>query len=200
MTRVFVAGPIDFQDVDDVIDYRLALRQRLQDRGLTPVDQYSELLDLFVDLDASDGEIGTSLAAATVPDEPFVDAVGHAIEATSMEAVLADPGIVPRHTPEDVIEEMVTRDLSLLEGCSGVLAYLPEPSCGTMVEILRARRESIPVVVVSERPSHYVQYYADEVVPSFEAGVERIEARVNRAIQSETGDEPRHGEEWDHPR
>jgi len=178
MSRIFVAGPIDFQDVEDVIEYRIELRRRLERRGLTPVDQYSELLELVGALDLEDGGVAGLFEGATVPDEPFVDAAMHAIEATSLEAVLDEPSIVPRHTPEDVIEELVTRDLSLLEGCAGVLAYLPEPSCGTMVEILHATRESIPVVVVSEQPSHYVQHYADDVVPSLEAGVDRIESRV----------------------
>jgi len=177
MTRIFVAGPIDFQRPADVVDYRLDIGERLRESGFTPVDQYTELLQLLADIEFERQAVTELLSEGDLPDEPFLDAIYNAVAATSVERVLDDPGIVPDHTPEDVVRDIVNRDFDILGRSEALLAYLPRPSCGTMAEIIRAN-ELDPPVVVAERPPHYVQYYADAVVDSIEEGVQQVDTRL----------------------
>ncbi|QIO21432.1 hypothetical protein [Haloarcula sp. JP-L23] len=175
MTEVFLAGPIDFQDVETIVDYRLTIRDRLREAGFEPVDQYSAALELVAETDDV-AEIGERLDE--LPDEPYLDAVSHAVAATSFEDVLADPSLVPEHTPPEVVADIVERDLSLVADSDAFLAYLPDPSCGTMAELLHAVRCDHPTVVVSETPPHFVQYYADATCPTVEEAIETLSERL----------------------
>lgn len=166
MTRVFVAGPIDFQSFADLAAYRTRFAERLRERGLTPVDQYSEALTL---LPEAPGSLDEADVHALVEDllatetEPYVRALEHAVRATSLEAVLEAPELVPEHTPEDVLENVVQRDLELVASCDAVLAALPQPSCGTTVEMTHATGLDLPVVVHCDQPPLFVQYLSDSV-------------------------------------
>lgn len=182
MTKVFVAGPIDFHDLSDLVEYRLSFRDQLADAGFTPVDQYSGALD---HIEGATDE-GTAVADALqnlgdLPDEPYVHAVGHAIAATSMEEILSNPGRVPEIAPESVIADIVERDLELLRSCDAMVAYFPTPSCGTTVELLHAVEHDIPALVVSESPSMFIQHYADECHDTFEQALDSLETWVDSA-------------------
>ena len=183
--RVFVAGPIDFQDIDELIDYRLRVRDRLQDEGHVPVDQYSEILETVGEMRGDEEPDAAMIQTAmeSIPNEPFLRAAQHAIAETSLEEVMESPDILPEHTPESVIDDLVERDLSLLDGSNALLAFLPEPSCGTMAELIHAHDNGIPTIVISERPPHYVQHYADRVEDDLEQALETLET-----VQSADGE------------
>lgn len=176
--QVFVAGPVDFHDVDDLIEYRLRATELLEEAGCEPVDQYSDALELVRTLDSPDvAELVSNLDS--LPDEPYVELVQHAMAETSIPAVIDDPALVPEHATPDLVAAVVERDFELAESTDGVLAYLPTPSCGTMAEIIRAKRAGIPVVVVSDQPPLFVQYYADAVRPDFESGIETLTTKIS---------------------
>lgn len=192
MCRVFIAGPIDFHEISEVVDYRLTYRAALSNAGFTPVDQYSGALDRIEEiLDETDGVSSVLRNIDEFPDEPYVHAVGHAIAATSVEEVIADPKKVPETAPESVISDIVKRDLELLRSCDAMVAYFPTPSCGTTVELLHAVENDIPAFVVSESPSMFIQHYADECYETFDAALDRLleqfdpEQRGERAEKSE---------------
>lgn len=193
MCRVFVAGPIDFHEISDVVDYRLTYRASLSDAGFTPVDQYSGALDRVEGIldDETDGVSSVLRNIDAFPDEPYVHAVGHAIAATSVEEVIADPKKVPEIAPESVISDIVERDLELLRSCDAMVAYLPSPSCGTTVELLHAVENDIPAFVVSESPPMFIQQYADACYETFDAALDRLleqfdpEQRGERTKKSE---------------
>lgn len=177
MTDVFVAGPVDFQAFEDLAAYRTRLADGLRERGLTPVDQYSDALALLPeDPQALDHDDASAIASEllSIATEPYLRAFEHAVRETSVEAVLAEPELVPRHTPADVLEDIVERDLELVSTCDAVLAYLPEPSCGTTVEMLHATRRGIPVVVQSERPPLFVRYVADCVHSDLDEALDAV--------------------------
>lgn len=180
MADVFIAGPVDFCDLDTLIEYRLDIRNQLRQCGHNPVDQYSELLSILLDL-GMDDEIDTQIVMEKVtelPSEPYLEAIQHAIAATSLETVIESPEIVAHHTPDEVIADLVDRDLSLLADSDAVLAYLPRPSCGTMTELVHADDVGIHSVLVSEQPPHYARHYANEVCDSFADGVEAIDKKL----------------------
>lgn len=175
MSDVFLAGPIDFHEIGDLAAYRLRMKRAVEAAGHTPVDQYSEALDVVTD---DDDEVDVTAVAADVgrlPSEPYLDAIGEAVAATSMETVLSDPSVVPDHTSEATVERMVERDLELLGRADAILAYLPAPSCGTTVEIVRAADDGLPVVVAADRAPHFVRYFADRVTATVEDGVDAVD-------------------------
>lgn len=174
MTDVFVAGPIDFQDLDAVVEYRLRIRDRLRERGFTPVDQYSEALEQLAAVDFDGDDPLAAVDVEALPDEPYLDAVSAAVAETSVETVVESPSVVPRHTPDSVVESLVERDLELVESADAFLAYLPDPSCGTMAELLHARRNGLRTVVVSDPAPHFVRYYADRTCATVDAAVESL--------------------------
>lgn len=178
MSRVFTAGPIDFEGVDSLISYRYELHESLRNLGHTPVDQYTELLQNVAPTGTSETSLPGDVDVSALPDEPFAAIVQRAIDETSLETVLETPEVVPRHASDEQIEALVDRDMELLRSCAGLVAYLPRPSCGTMVEIVRASDDGLPVVVISESPPHYVQHFADGVEATIEAGIERIDEMV----------------------
>lgn len=180
MADVFIAGPVDFCDLDSLIEYRLDIRNRLQQWDHNPVNQYSELLATLPELEMDD-EIDPLVVmekSPELPSEPYLEAIRHAIAATSLETVIESPEIVARHTPDEVVADLVDRDLSLLAGSDAVLAYLPRPSCGTMTELVHADDVGVPSVLVSERPPHYARHYATEVYDSLTDGIEAIDREV----------------------
>lgn len=180
MADVFVAGPVDFCDLDTLIEYRLDIRNRLQQCGHNPVDQYSELL-LFLSDSGMNNEIDTQVITekfTKLPSEPYLEAIQHAIAATSLETVIESPEIVTHHTPDEVIADLVDRDLSLLASSDAVLAYLPQPSCGTMTELIHANDVGVYSVLVSKQPPHYARHYANEVCDSFSEGIESINQKI----------------------
>lgn len=188
MTRVFVAGPIDFHDISELVEYRLSFRDELADAGFTPVDQYSGALDRIEGATDEGEAIADALKnLGELPDEPYVHAVGHAIAATSMEEVLSNPEKVPEIAPESVIGDIVERDLELLRTCDAMIAYFPTPSCGTTVELLHAVEHDIPALVVSESPSMFVQHYADECHDTFDGALDSLETRFG---SGESASEP----------
>lgn len=175
MCRVFVAGPIDFHDLSDLVAYRLSFRDGLADAGFTPVDQYSAALDRIEGAtDDRDALAETLQNLDELPDEPYVRAVGHAILERSISEVLSSPEVVPAVAPESVVADIVERDLELLRSCDAMLAYFPTPSCGTTVELLHAVEHDVPTHVVSESPSMFVQHYADECHETFDAALDRL--------------------------
>lgn len=180
MSRIFTAGPIDFEGIDSLIEYRSGMHESLRRAGHEPVDQYTEFLRTVSNEGVTTTEelAATDLAPADLPDEPFAEIVGHAVAATSLRAVLESPELIPKHAPEALLDDLVDRDMELLRSCDGLVAYLPRPSCGTMVEIVRAYERDLPIVVVSESPPHYPQRFADEVEPTLDAGIERIDDLV----------------------
>ena len=176
MTRVFLAGPIDYQPITDVIEYRLGLGDQLESAGYELVDQYSGALEEVVSLDFSNPDLDEIRAViADLPDEPYVDALNHAIDQHSLLAVIQSPGLIPTEMPDDTVERLVHRDLELVETADVFVAYLPEPSCGTTVELLAADDAGMPTVVISEEPPTFVKYYADSVVPDAEAAIDRLD-------------------------
>lgn len=180
MADVFVAGPIDFEDLNTLIEYRLDIRNQLQHCGHNPVDQYSELLSVLSEMKIEDG-IDPHIAmkkASELPSEPYIEAIQYAIAATSLETVVESPEIVTHHTPDDVIADLVDRDLSLLTDSDAMLAYLPRPSCGTMTELIHANDVGIHSVLVSKQPPHYARHYAGEVHSSFEEGIKAIDQNL----------------------
>lgn len=167
MSQVFIAGPVDLQDLEFIVSYRLEMQRVLSERGLTPVDQYSELLERLAGDD--DRDLEASLAeVADSSDRPYARAIRTAIERTSAEAVADAPELVPEVVPDDLVAEIVEFDLGLVESCDGFLAYLPTPSCGTTVELLHAADCGLPTAVVSEQPPLFVQHYADDVYDTVE--------------------------------
>lgn len=175
MCDVFVAGPIDFHDLSDLVEYRLTYRAALSDAGFTPVDQYSGALDRVEGVVESDDEVADALRNLDdLPDEPYVHAIGYAIAETSVEEILANPEKVPEIAPETVISDIVERDLELLGSCDAMVAYFPEPSCGTTVELLHAVDHDIPTLAVSESPPMFIQHYADECYDTFEAALDDL--------------------------
>lgn len=180
MTDVFVAGPIDFHDLSDLVEYRLSFRDALADAGFTPVDQYSGALDRIEGATDESEAVAEALANLDdLPDEPYVRAVGHAIAATSLEEVLENPDVVPEAAPESVIADVVERDLELLRSCDAMVAYFPTPSCGTTVELLHAVEHDVPALVVSESPSMFIQHYANECHDDFEGALESLRTRFD---------------------
>lgn len=177
MSRIFTAGPIDFEGIDSLIEYRTRMHSSLRERGHEPVDQYTEFLETIQENDITNAMdlSSTSLDLKEISDEPFIEVIGHALAATSFQDILESPESVPSHTPDRLLDDLVERDLELLRSCDGLLAYLPRPSCGTMVEILRASEEGLPVVLVSESPPHYPRRFADVVEPTLSAGLDRID-------------------------
>lgn len=176
--QVFIAGPIDFHDLDDLVEYRLQATELVEEAGHEPVDQYSGALELVRKLDSPDvAELAQNLDS--LPDEPYVELVQHAMAETSIPAVIEDPDLVPEHATADLVEAVVKRDFELVETTDGVLAYLPTPSCGTMAEIVHAKQAGLPVVVVSEQPPLFVQYFADAVRPDFESGIETLTRQLS---------------------
>lgn len=180
MTSVFVAGPIDFHDLSDLVEYRLRFRDALADAGFTPVDQYSGALDRI------EGGSNESETLADVlrnvddlPNEPYVDAISHAVAETSVEEVLSDPGKVPEIATDSIIEDIVERDLELLRSCDAMVAYFPTPSCGTTVELLHAVEHDVPALVVSESPSMFIQHYSDECYDTFDAALNHLVERFD---------------------
>lgn len=168
MDDVFLAGPIDFQDLNKIIEYRVRFSDRLRSAGFEPVDQYA---DAFRLLSSDDYEFNANALMENIedlPDEPYVRAVEHAVAATSLESVLNSPDLVPKHAPADVIAAVVERDLELVEGSDAFLAYLPQPSCGTTVELMHAVDNQIPTFIVSPSPPMFIQHFADQVVPDFD--------------------------------
>jgi len=166
MTRVFLGGPIDYRPLSEVVEYRLRLSDRLEQEGFELVDQYSGALQ-----DVADIEFGPDTDLDKVrsvieemPDEPYVDAVNHAIDQHSLIEVVQSPELVPQEMPEETVEALVRRDLELVETAEVMLAYLPQPSCGTMTELLHAQESGLPVVVITDSPPTFVRHYADEVV------------------------------------
>lgn len=177
MTKVFIAGPIDFHAFNELADYRRRLSDRLQQRGFTPIDQYSAALSLLPDdLGAIEDVDLQAIVDEVLSDgkEPYIRAVEHAITQTSFEQVLASPELVPRYTPDDILRDIVGRDLELVSSAHAVLAYLPEPSCGSMVEIVHAIQQDIPVVVQSDQPSLFVRYFADSVHDDIDEALDAI--------------------------
>lgn len=185
MTDVFVAGPIDFQDLQTVVDYRLRIRDLLRERGFTPVDQYSEALEQLEAVDFADDDPLAAIDIEQLPDEPYLEAVSAAVAETSVETVVESPSVVPRHTPDATVEALVERDLELVESADAFLAYLPDPSCGTMAELLHARENDLRTVVVSDPAPHFVRYYADEVHPTVEDAVESLASAFDAPASSE---------------
>ncbi|OAQ52786.1 hypothetical protein HTG_10690 [Natrinema mahii] len=176
MTDVFVAGPIDFRDVDTIVDYRVRIYTLLDKHGFSPVDQYVDVFEQLATVNSDRTNPLQALDFEKLQSEPFLDAITAAIEDTSATAVLESPEIVPEHTPDSIVSSIVERDLELVEQADVFLAYLPEPSCGTMAELLHARRHGIPTVVVSEPAPHFVQYYADEIHPTIDDAVATLDA------------------------
>ena len=177
MTKVFVAGPIDFHDLADLVDYRLRFREQLRDAQYEPVDQYSEALEAVAEHpDAAEGVKTTLESIGELPDEPYVAAVANAIAERSLGAVLEDPDLVPELASERIVGEIVDRDLELLRSCDEMLAYFPTPSCGTTVELLHAVEHDIPCHVVSDSPSMFIQHYADTVSETVGGAIEQLSA------------------------
>ncbi|EMA15976.1 hypothetical protein [Haloarcula amylolytica] len=178
MTRVFIAGPIDFRDLSELVEYRLSFKHQLEDADFTPVDQYSGALEKFSDV-TEDGTVLEDILnnLGSLPDEPYVHAVGHAIGETSIEEILSNPDRVPELAPGSVIADIVERDLELLQSCDALLAYFPSPSCGTTVELLHAVDHDIRALVVSDSPPMFVQHYADECYETLQPAVAELEQR-----------------------
>ncbi|MGQ3722928.1 hypothetical protein [Natrialba aegyptia] len=175
MNDVFLAGPIDFQDISDLADYRLRMKRAVENAGFSAIDQYSEALDIITD---SDGVINIEEVAKNIhrlPDEPYLEAVHEASMATSMNQVLADPSIIPEYTSENVIDSIVERDLELLSESDLLLAYLPQPSCGTAIEIFWAHKYNIPSVVISTSPPHFVQYFTNHICRGLNESIRILE-------------------------
>ncbi|PSP80497.1 hypothetical protein BRC81_02065 [Halobacteriales archaeon QS_1_68_20] len=167
MSRIFVAGPIDYRPLNEVVDYRLRLADLVREEGHSLVDQYSGALERVADIDFGGGPVDLDEirdVIASLPDEPYVEALRHAIDEHSLLAVVQSPGLVPEEMPPEIVEALVHRDLELVEEADAVLAYLPRPSCGTTAEIVHAHDLGLPIVVVSEEPPTFIRYYADEVL------------------------------------
>ncbi|MFC7079328.1 hypothetical protein [Halorussus caseinilyticus] len=180
MCRVFVAGPIDFHDLSDLVEYRLTYRRALSDAGFTPVDQYSGALDKLEGAVGEDGGVEDVLEnIGDLPDEPYVHAVGYAIGETSIAEVMENPERVPEIAPESVISDIVERDLELLRSCDAMVAYFPTPSCGTTVELLHAVEHDVPALAVSESPPMFIQHYADECYDTFDAALDDLTERLD---------------------
>lgn len=177
MTTVFVAGPIDFQDLEAIVDYRLRIHTLLADRGFTPIDQYSDAFEQLATVDLERTNPIQAIDRNELRDEPYLKAIENAIENSSAENVFASPEDIPRHTPDAIVDSIVERDLELVERADIFLAYLPEPSCGTMAELLHATDHGIQTIVVSDPAPHFVRYYADEIHPTIDDAVASLAAR-----------------------
>lgn len=182
MTRVFLAGPIDFQDISDLITYRRPFRRVLEENGYRPVEQYSALFDRFAEIDTDNEDDVKAVLSdlESLPGEPYVEAIRHAIDVTSVVEVVESPELIPYYTPTDIISAIVTRDLELVRSCAAFLAYLPQPSCGTTVELMHARDHGLPTVVVSENPPLFIQQFADRIDEDIENAVDSLGSLVNR--------------------
>lgn len=165
MTRAFLGGPIDYRPLSEVVEYRLRLSERLEAEGFELVDQYSGALGEVADVEfGPDTDLDAVRSVIDdLPDEPYVEAIRHAIDEHSLLEVVQSPELVPQEMPEETVEALVARDLELVETADVMLAYLPRPSCGTMTELLHAHEQGLPVVVLTESPPTFVRYYADEV-------------------------------------
>lgn len=176
MTKIFVGGPIDFQDLSEVAAYRLRISRALTSRGYQPIDQYTDAIEQFGDILTDQTGVERAMAQLdSLPNEPYVRAVKYAVEETSIEEVLASPALVPELIPDDLVAAIVERDLELVEDADGMLAYLPQPSCGTMVEMFHANDHDHPVVVVSEQPPMFVRYVADQTTDDLDNALDALE-------------------------
>ncbi len=175
MTDVFVAGPIDFKNFETILAYRTRIYSLLAEHGCTPIDQYSDAFEQLASADLGQANPLETIELDELPDEPYLDAISAAIAASSVEAVFGSPDIVPAHTPEAVVTEIVERDLELVEQADVFLAYLQEPSCGTMVELLHATDHDIPTIAISDPPPHFVRYYADRIYPTIDDAIAELE-------------------------
>jgi hypothetical protein len=186
MAQVFIAGPVDLQDLEFIVSYRLELQRALSNRGLTPVDQYSELLERLAGDDDRDLKSGL-VEIADSSDRPYARAIRTTIEQKSVEAVASSPELVLELVPDSLIAEIVEYDLGLVEESDAFLAYLPTPSCGTTVELLHAEDCGLPTAVVSEQPPLFVQHYADDVYNDVESAaaafVKQLETDRSRSGQ-----------------
>lgn len=179
MTNVFVAGPIDFQDLSDLIEYRLEMRDAVRAAGHEPVDQYSDALDRLAGTTNPGNAIKSLLASRDDLDsEPYLKAIDTAITERSIEALLDSPEIVPEIASQETIEEIVDRDLELLRSSDGMVAYFPGPSNGTTVELLHAVENDIPAHVVSESPSMFIQRYADDIHNTTTEAVSQVSSDI----------------------
>lgn len=175
MTRVFLAGPIDYRPIDEVIEYRFRLSDELDDAGFELVDQYSGVLQQVTQIDFENPDLGEiRRTIEELPDEPYVTALRHAIDEHSLIEVMGDPGLVPQEMRPETVEALVHHDLELVASADALLAYLPQPSCGTTVELLEAHDRGMPSVVITESPPTFVRYYADRVVPDADAAMDAL--------------------------
>jgi hypothetical protein len=74
------------------------------------------------------------------------------------------------HLTQEECSLIVTRDLSALALCDGLLTIIKKPSIGTTMEIVNAKTMSKKVYVISEQYGHHpwIRVYADAIFTSVE--------------------------------
>ena len=115
-----------------------------------------------------------SLAEAAIHDQSYRVAIGAAIKARFTEAEIIDPlelhpdgGLSygpdkARQTLLEMVEEAAQADV--------LIAYLPEASMGTAVEMWQAHRGGKPVITISPLTENWVvRFLSTRVFPSLEA-------------------------------
>lgn len=165
--KVFLAGPVDTQDLDFIHSYRTRYGRLLAEVGFEVVDPYAQTIEKIVGLELRsprDLFLKVKDLAEEIKrlDDPYLNAVVRFLLNTKN----PDLSVFPDEVNEADLTSIVERDLNLMSTADMVVAYLPKPSFGTAVEVIKARELGKKVFIFNEGEMPipiFARYYATSV-------------------------------------
>jgi nucleoside 2-deoxyribosyltransferase len=169
--KIFLAGPIDTQEIDFVHDYRIKYVEKLEKAGFEVIEPYTQTLKKLKGLGMSPQDIVANIKNVGKELQGLKDPYLQAILRFLSHADIKDLRNFPDSVTKKEAEAIVNRDLELLRGVDVVVAYLPKPSFGTAIEITKAKDLGKKIFVFNENEGPipiFARHYADGAFKSFD--------------------------------
>jgi hypothetical protein len=119
------------------------------------------------------GVMQASLAGKGIVDQSYRNAIGEALLAKWPELDVIDPLVLHPNSVEyddEAARETLFALVTLASSCDLVIAYVPQASMGTALEMNAAYEKGVPVIAISPlRENWVIRAVATRVFPDMEA-------------------------------
>ncbi len=119
------------------------------------------------------GVMQASLAGKGIVDQSYRNAIGEALLAKWPELDVVDPLVLHPNSVEyddEAARETLFALVTLASSCDLVIAYVPQASMGTALEMNAAYEKGVPVIAISPlRENWVIRAVATRVFPDMEA-------------------------------
>ncbi len=126
------------------------------------------------------GVMQASLAGKGIVDQSYRNAIGEALLAKWPELDVIDPLVLHPNSVEyddEAARETLFALVTLAASCDLVIAYVPQASMGTALEMNAAYEKGVPVIAISPlRENWVIRAMASRLFPDMEAFVAHLGA------------------------